>query len=1111
MIIVVKKWFKTLLTGLIIICNIISIFLFSSFITLYSEIFYSRCSQISIGIKNRISSYKSSINSVVGEAILEKTQFDRKQEILSASKNRIEQQLNDLEKSLKIRDQKIHKLQKYLKEKHREIVDTKKKIKSLAHIEEQSKAQIDQNIEMLTWLVDSVDGTVTELKANMILNSENAILENISDFQNYVKDLEEIMEPLGECSAISNQKELNMITNSIASTLELFSENIDLSIDSMSELIQKAAVAAVDRSSKEFDGFIEDIHQIFDTFNNILQKLKLSNSTKKYLALEEIYMESNSLLGEMIELKKKSSTENARRLLFKKDLDMLSQFGLSKDKNNLRKQLIEIQKTKSEIQEKYHKKQNIRESLEEKVDFIESEKETIRTWFEALTDEVVDNQDTATETYNIMYATLDSIHSSISFIKADLRNTSEATIRSIIEEFSKSAKAFGRMVAIIKKLDKVVDPKKKQKSIELIYQKSKSHISKIKKIVSRLSKEVKTANQKAIEESFIDFNKFIEVFKNKFYVIQDAVSAITLSSSAQLIHDLEDLSENQLESREELQNLDLILSELKIQLDSYDEKIQGFENELKIFGHSDRKRRKVLVITKSVSEGETWLIQDVKWNVKNDGIVAFENIHLNDLVVHSHECLTSNVDYDKKEFNSSHQLISWNIDTLDKKDHIDIHCLRQGFRPLHKNNKKYTRNISTPRTFRYRNLAQPISLTFIEREGEGAMVLTNTGVSDTIWNISLEFKETPEVSDIPNVKIFGLKPQQSFIKKYSYSRAGSLKPRLFEASSKYLVGIREQRSIRSENEYRCELIFENKSEFLLHLTSFEVYDIKNPKTPVIQVKDHHLEILRPNLDFRKNYDVETALDPPQFVIDYSFTLHLVYEYDTTSKIDLSELKETPDLIYNKDISAEALQEFIPNLYNQKQTSIEIHPEIQMINEEIDAIRDQIKSLESQLQEQTIMLEKKQSDKENLLILIKKEMQEEKLKEEKRKQEAKILAQKQAEEQQKLQIEKEKIAEMKAKLAKKKKTLAKKSISVKKVVEKEIAPRKEADKKKSTTKKKKSTAKKKKSTTKKKKSSTKKKISKKKKTSTNKKSTKKKKTSTKKKSTLKKSKQKKLKT
>lgn len=1076
-------------------------------------------------------------DSVIGEAILEKTQFDRKQEILSASKKKIEQQLNDLEKSLKIRDQKIHKLQKYLKEKHREIVDTKKKIKSLAHIEEQSKAQIDQNIEMLTWLVDSVDGTVSELKANMILNSENAILENISDFENYVKDLEEIMEPLGECSDITNQKELNMITNSIASTLDLFSENIDQSIDSMSELIQKATAAAVERSSKEFDGFIEDIHQIFDTFNNILQKLKLSNSTKKYLALEEIYIESNLLLGEMIELKKNSSHENARRLLFKKELVLISQFGLSKDKNSIRKQLIEIQKTKSEIQEKYHKKQNLRESLEEKVDFIESEKETIRTWFEALTDEVVDNQDTATATYNIMYATLDSIHSSISFIKADLRNSSQETIRSIIDEFSKSAKAFGRMVAIIKKLDKVVDPNKKQKSIELIYKKSKSHISKIKNIVSRLSKEVKVANQKAIEESFIDFDKFIEVFKNKFYVIQDAVSAITLSSSAQLIHDLEDLSENQLESREELQNLDMLLSELKLQLDSYDGKIQGLENELKIFGQSDRKRRKVLVLTKSVSESDTWLMQDVTWNVKNDGIVVFENIHLNDLVVNNHECITSEREYDKKEFNSSHQLVSWKIDTLDKKEHVDIHCIRQGFRPLHKNNKNYSRNITTPKTFRYRNLAQPISLTFIERDGKGAMILTNTGVSDTIWNISLEFKQTSEVPDIPNVKIFGLKPQQSFIKKYTYTRAGSLKPHLFEASSKYLVGIREQRSIRSENEYRCELIFENKSEFLVHLTSFEVYKVDNPKTPVIQVKDHHLEILRPTLDFRKNFDVETTLDPPQFVINSSFTLHLVYEYDTTSNIDLNELKETPNLIYNEDISIEALQELIPNFRIQKQKSIEIHPEIQMINEEINSIRDQIKSLETQLQEQTTMLEKKKADKDNLLILIEKEMQEEKLKEEKRKQDAEILVQNQAEEQQKLQLEKEKIAELKAKLAKKKKTLAKKSSVEKKVIEKKKpAPKKKSSTKKKMSAKKKLTAKKtvptKKSTSKKKSTIAKKKATKKKpkakksiiakketpikkstkkkKTSSKKKSTPKKKSSTKKISTRKKSSQKKLK-
>ncbi len=1054
---------------------------------------------------------------LLGITILEKTQFDRKQELLSASKDKLNVRLRDLEKSLKARAQKIHKLQKYLKNKHREIVDTKKKIKSLAHIEEQSKAQIDQNIEMLTWLVDSVNNTVAELKANMILNSENAILENVTDFKNYVKDLEEIMEPLGECSSISDQKELNLITNSIASTLELFSENIDQSIDSISELIQKATAEAVGRSSSEFDGFIEDIHQIFDTFNNILQKLKLTNSTKKYLALEEIYVESNSLLDELFDFNQASARERAQKSISQKELELLSTYGLSKNKNVIRKQLIEIQKTKSGLQEKYHKKQNLREALEEKVDFIESEKETIRTWFEALTDEVVDSQNTATETYNIMYATLDSIHSSISFIKADLRNSSESTIRSVIDEFTKSAKAFGRMVAIIKKLDKVVDPIKKQKSIALIYKKSKLHITKINNIVAKLSKEVKTANLDAIEESFVDFDKFIEIFKNKFYVIQDAVSAITLSSSGQLIRDLEELSENQLESREELQDLDLVLGELKIQLDSYSGKIQGLENDLKIYDHSDRKRRKVLLLTKTVSESDTWLVQNVQWKVKNDGIVNFDNIFLNELLLNNHECILPEVSFSEKPFSDEKRLLTWKIDSLEKKENIKFDGTCQGFHPLHNRNKGYRRNISTPKTFRYKNVAQPISLTIIEQDGIGAIILTNTGVSDSIWNITLEFKQSPVIPELPNVKIVGLKPQQSFIKKYTYSRAGTLKPEVFEAISKHLIGIREQRSTRSENEYKCELIFENKSEFLIHLTSFEVFDMDQLKTPIIQVKDHHLEVLRPKLDFRKNYDIETELDPPKLVFDYSFTLHLVYEYDADSNINLNELQETPDLLYSEDY-------IIPEKHQKEQKSIKIHPEVQMINDEISSIQTQIQSLEVQLKELVTALGQKKTDKDNLLILIQQELEEERIRDEIRKEEADALAKIRAEEQITLQLEKEKISELKAKLERKKKTLAKKDrkdVKSSPVAKKSTVKKKSAPKKKSTGKKKvqskKTTAKKKgaaKKTTKKKKSTSKKKVTakkpvKKKKKSAKKKETakkpiKKKKTSAKKKVTAKKS-------
>jgi len=52
----------------------------------------------------------------------------------------------------------------------------------------------------------------------------------------------------------------------------------------------------------------------------------------------------------------------------------------------------------------------------------------------------------------------------------------------------------------------------------------------------------------------------------------------------------------------------------------------------------------------------------------------------------------------------------------------------------------------------------------------------------------------------------------------------------------------------------------NRSEFLLHLTRFEAFSIDDFKTPIIQVKDHQLEVIKPRLDFRENFDIDTQSD-----------------------------------------------------------------------------------------------------------------------------------------------------------------------------------------------------------------------------------------------------------
>ncbi|QEE15635.1 hypothetical protein DSAG12_01461 [Promethearchaeum syntrophicum] len=892
---------------------------------------------------------------------------NRDQQLLLNARQKLEEELSDLEKQLKEQNRKELKLKKFLKEKSKEIQEITKNIKKMARVESQSKGKIDKNIDLLKSLIDSIDIHVTELQEKMIKNSEIAIEENISDFQSYVNDLQDIMSPLGESKSIKNQEQLSQTVIGIAMTLEMLSENIEDSIESMSELIQKANADALQKSSKDFDDFLLSVQKIFNTFNNILQQLKLVNSIKKYLDLEEIYSESNQILDNLEEIQKKKMNIQIHQENRKEELNYLEKFGMSKNLDELNSRKDFLKQRFDEIQSKYNNSDVEYAKLSEKYEFTVQEKETIRDWFEALTDEVISQQNIATDTYNEMFATLDSIDSTINFIKADIRNASEREIIIIINEFTTYANTFGKMVGIIKKIEKTTNLSNMQKGIKVINGKSKIYIEKISKIVKKLSKQVKNSNIKAIDESFGEFDSFIENFKDKFHIIQDAVSAITLTSSGSLIGELSNLSDDQIKGRQNLLKSELELLALNTRLDFIKKQIQGVENEIKLYsdkGKTDLKRRKVLKIRKSILEGDELLSQRINWKVSNAGIVPFEDFTISDHIPKNIIESDATIKFKTIETSNLEKIIEWNIKKLNKQDSTEIQYSINGFSIARKKTTIPLNNISTPKSFRFRNIAKPVSLKIIERDGEGAIILTNLSEKNRIWNISIQFEKTSDIINIPNSLIKGLKPQDTFTKKYFYKKAGALKPINFICETKHEIGLNLQRSKEKINEYQCEVFFENISDFLIHLNSIELYRPNKTMKSVIKTKPN--EKLRPKMDYRHNFTLNSRFDPPRLLIKTNFTLQLVYEYDRESRVILDNLIETPEL----ELEGKTAQSIKVATYKPKK--IIVYPEIQKIDSEIESIRDQMKDLELKLKNFREQILMKQESKRKFLKKVEKE-------------------------------------------------------------------------------------------------------------------------------------------
>jgi hypothetical protein len=909
---------------------------------------------------------------------LDSSRSDRSNDVLSSAKDKINEEITEINGHILETEGKIAKFNDFIKKKIEEIERTKLEIHKIADIESGSKKQMDQNIELLTWLVDSIDNTVRDLRNSMISKSENAIKESVQNFIGFIQDLKEILEPMTIAKDITDPDEFKATIIAIAETLKMFVDNIEDSIDQMTSLVQKANATAVEESSQDFDNFVEDIHQIFDTFNTGLQKLQLTNSIKKYLDLEQVFVEIDRYQDQIQDINQRLIQYKSQREFKEEQIQNLVTYGLKKDFLTLKSQKALIQKKIAETELKLKQLKVQSEELADKLQLIDGEKTNLRNWFEALTDEIGEAQAQAAETYNVMYGLLDNIHSTISFIKSDIKNSSELAINNVIRDFTKTVLTFSRMVAIIKKVEQGQDLNKMQKSMDMIYQKSEDYIKQLNSIMDNLSNNVKDANNQSITESFKEFEDFVATFKQKFYIIQDNVTNITLSTSEQLIKDLIQFFEDKITTRRAILENQSQLMLVQNQFEHLQLVLQGIDNDLKIYGGRDeRSRRKQLSEMRTVIESTIPGQQNITWKVSNDGIVPFDGIKIADLLPQ-----TYNIDQflpkpDEEKKISQGSIVSWNIAQLDKKEVWGANYPTDGYSPWHPVIQKFNKNIGSPDSYRYKKLAAPVALVIVEQEGDGAIILTNTAEKDKLWNIHLEFAPTPEIPILPNAEIIELKPQESFIKKYTYKKPHSLNPIAFQASFKYTSGLIKKRSTTRDNGYILETVFNNDSEFLAYLVQLEIFSLANLKEPLVSIKPIGAEILRPKMDYRKENEITTEEDPPNVVLHACFTVHLTYEYDISNTIKIAELNPTPekevDLKRSKQApTPRAKVEDKPKGPVELATTPERSPEIIALDKEIGLLQQQVQEYQIKLANAAEQLKIKQELREATLIRIKKE-------------------------------------------------------------------------------------------------------------------------------------------
>ncbi|WP_457556554.1 AAA family ATPase [Candidatus Harpocratesius sp.] len=158
--------------------------------------------------------------------------------------------------------------------------------------EEYSQTQIELNtvLDNLTNLIQDIDRSAGDIKSDIQNVSQVAIDESGKVFKEFVLDVTDMLRSIEEISEMNPEdpKEIQEQLNFAVNTLKLLIENAEQPLIQLNEVVQDASDEALKESTGNFDGFIQDFTDKFDSIRVALQAVAVADTSEHYRALEDL-------------------------------------------------------------------------------------------------------------------------------------------------------------------------------------------------------------------------------------------------------------------------------------------------------------------------------------------------------------------------------------------------------------------------------------------------------------------------------------------------------------------------------------------------------------------------------------------------------------------------------------------------------------------------------------------------------------------------------------------------------------------------------------------------------------------------------------------------------
>ncbi|MHA1845957.1 MAG: AAA family ATPase [Promethearchaeota archaeon] len=289
--------------------------------------------------------------------------LQREKQGLELNSENLQGKLEKIEANLNNFIIKKENIQRRLSELLEEKESTIQKINIAEQEYEKNKEDIRAILQILNMLTQNIEISVDSIKGSIQQSNSEAIKLAGEDLRKFIFDIVDIMKTIESVKCEEdNIEEMENLLNSIRQTLDIFTENVDSSIEQLLFKVRESVDIAVQDSTANFDSFIQDLMEILENIHISLKTLTVSKSQDLYKQLEDItgsitaqQNELNTIEREIAEteLNKEHDIENlnSTQARLKNINERLSELNdkVKDYKNNIEEKIQELQIKKDEL------------------------------------------------------------------------------------------------------------------------------------------------------------------------------------------------------------------------------------------------------------------------------------------------------------------------------------------------------------------------------------------------------------------------------------------------------------------------------------------------------------------------------------------------------------------------------------------------------------------------------------------------------------------------------------------------------------------------------------------------------------------------------------------